>query len=689
VIRRGLAALLTLAALAAVRAQQPPPAMRPYERGVKTSAAGPQKLRIDVPLLTGGQRFDRITPDGDGSQAQGGLDDLRLFDASGRELGYLLISPRRRRASWNPGAVLAVAQTEKTSGFEVDLGQTREVDALAIDGLPPPFLKRFVLEGSGDRSRWTMLISQGTLFDLPAERVRQTYAAFESGPYRYLRLTWDDTNSARLPLPRGVRAREALVEAATEPLRSAVTAQKQASEPGRSRYRIQLPSAGLPVVALTLDIGAGDVFRTATIMEMQFNGARADPVEVGRARLVRMQQGGSAQTSLRIPIQAPRGAELQLVVDDGNNPPLSIDGVGLEFAELPWIYFEAPAGTITARYGNAAATAPQYDLEARRAFVNLESVPEAAWDEPHAVAGAEPPAPPPPTLPDRGAAIDVNGFRVRRPLPEGPSGLVALQLDAAVLSHSRGPGQGFRDVRVVDEQGNQVPYLVERRPEPLSLDLSLKPATPQIRSLGEGTQGNRSIYAITLPYPNLPDPRLVFETSDRVFRRTLQIGIERPPDRRRRDTWFDVLASPGWQHADQSTAAPPLEIPLGADDRTELLLIVDEGDNRPLPITAVRLLLPSWRLRFFRPAAPLRLIYGKDEAVAPEYDLALLAPAVMGSEARDLSAEAEPTAASTPPAVLSPRLFWIGLGLAVAVLLGLIVRLISSATEPPPSPPAP
>ena len=120
-----------------------------------------------------------------------------------------------------------------------------------------------------------------------------------------------------------------------------------------------------------------------------------------------------------------------------------------------------------------------------------------------------------------------------------------------------------------------------------------------------------------------------------------------------------------------------------------LLVIVDEGDNRPLPITAVRLLLPSWRLRFFRPAGPLKLIYGKDEVAAPEYDLALLAPAVMGSEARDLSAEAEQTASSTPPAVLSPRLFWIGLGIAVAVLLGLIVRLISSATEPPPSPPAP
>jgi hypothetical protein len=686
-MRWSIAAIVTLATWSALAAQQSQSPSRPHERGVKTSAAGPHKLRIDLALLTAGQHFDRITSDGDMSRAQGGLDDLRLFDAAGGELPYLLISPPRRRASWHQGDVLAIAATEKTSGFEVDLGQARDVDALAIDGLPAPFLKRFILEGSGDRSRWTMLIGQGTLFDLPTERVRQVHAAFVPGSYRYLRVTWDDTNSGRLPLPRGARARQSLVQTPVEPLRAPVTGQRQASEPGRSRYRILLPSSGLPIVALTLDVSAGDVFRTASVMESQFNGARADPVELGRARLVQTQQGGAAGASLRIPIQAPRGAELQLVVDDGNNPPLAIDAIALEFAELPWIYFEAPAGAVIARYGNAAATAPQYDLEARRASVNLETVPEAAWAEPRAVEGAAAPEPSP-ALPDRGAAVDVSGFQHRRSLPEGPGGLVALQLDAAVLAHSRGPSHSFADVRVVDRQGNQVPYLVERRAEPLSLDLVLKPANPQVKTLREGTGGNRSIYAVAVPYPNLPNARLVLETSDRVFRRTLQVGVERPPDRRQRDAWFDVLASPGWQHADQSTAAPPLEIPIAAD-QTNILIVIDEGDNRPLPITAVRLLLPSWRLRLFRPAEPLRLIYGKNDIAAPEYDLALLAPAVMGSEARDLSADTETSTAPPPPAVLSPRVFWIGLGIAVVVLLGLIVRLISSATEPPPSPPAP
>ena len=134
-----------------------------------------------------------------------------------------------------------------------------------------------------------------------------------------------------------------------------------------------------------------------------------------------------------------------------------------------------------------------------------------------------------------------------------------------------------------------------------------------------------------------------------------------------------------WQHADAESAASPLELPIRPDATDELLLVVDEGDNRPLPVTAVRLLLPSWRLRFFRPAGPLRVLYGRPDLAAPQYDLALLAPAVMGAEVQDVAAAPE-TAAAPPPAFVSPLAFWIGLGCAVLVLLALIVRLVASGT---------
>ena len=277
-----------------------------------------------------------------------------------------------------------------------------------------------------------------------------------------------------------------------------------------------------------------------------------------------------------------------------------------------------------------------------------------------------------------GPAIDLAGFRYRRSIPPGPPGLVALPLDPAVLAHSQGPAAKFADLRVVDDRGRQIPYVLERRVEPLSVDLHVRSTTPRVRQLREDTAGTRSIYALLLPYPNLPDSTVVLETSDHVFRRIVQIGVEREPDRRHRDPWFEVLASSRWQHTGQDTPAPPFEAAIAPGTATELLLIVEEGDNQPLAISAARLLLPSWRVRLFRPDGRLHLVYGKNDAAAPEYDLALLKSTIMRDQAREISAGPEEAAAAVPRAVLSPAMFWAGLSVAVLVLLALIVRLLKT-----------
>jgi len=53
--------------------------------------------------------------------------------------------------------------------------------------------------------------------------------------------------------------------------------------------------------------------------------------------------------------------------------------------------------------------------------------------------------------------------------------LVAVSLDAAAPRTAPG-GETFADVRVIEAAGRQVPYLVERASEPLSLDLVVRAA---------------------------------------------------------------------------------------------------------------------------------------------------------------------------------------------------------------------
>ena len=84
----------------------------------------------------------------------------------------------------------------------------------------------------------------------------------------------------------------------------------------------------------------------------------------GRGTLKRVEQGSLAAVALRVTIEAPIEPELDLVVDDGDNPPLDVRAITAEFAELPWIYFEAPPGALAARYGNPSLSPPKYDLEA-------------------------------------------------------------------------------------------------------------------------------------------------------------------------------------------------------------------------------------------------------------------------------------------------------------------------------------
>ncbi len=670
--------LLAVTACAATVARAQTPRFT-RERSVTTAGTGPQRLAIDATLLEAAKPF-HLTSYGERTIARDGLADLRLFDSQGRPVPHLLIYPPAQEPSWTRGDVLAIVATKRTSGFEVDLGRAESTDAIRLEGIPPPFLKRVRLEGSGDRAHWTMLASEATLFDLPDERLRETTLAFRRGRYRYLRVTFDDTNSGRVPPPHAVFARSTAGPAPPPPPAAALAFERRPSEPGRSRYRIRLPAAHLPILALDLDIGGGPVFRPAVVNESRLAGDEAVPAQLGRVTLKRVLRDGTAAQALRIPLSPPAEAELELVVEDGNNPPLELKGAAAVFAELPWIYFDAADVTIVARYGDLTAAPPRFDLEAMRDSIDVSALREATWQAPRVLAesGASAVAP---ALPSAGAAIDATKFGHVRAVADASGGLVALPLDTAVLSRSRGPLARFADVRIIDPMNRQIPYLVERRDEPLSIEVSISPADKQGSSLASpGT--NRSIYVVRFPYPRLPSGTLTLETSARVFQRNVELGVLRPPDRRRRDRWFDVIAAGTWRHADQQTAAPALTMRLPTVDRTELLLAVDEGDNAPLPVVAARLLLPSYRLRFFRPdKTELRLAYGRDDLPPPRYDLSLLAPQVMGAPAREVSAGAESGggAGSSPPTLVSPRVFWAFLSTAVIGLLLLIVRLVRAA----------
>jgi len=681
-----LAGLLATAAVAGAGGREP---RFRFERPIVPGATGPNRLEPDAGLLGGAALlvYEPGSKPGELGPFRAGLADLRFFDAAGREVPYLLVAPTRREPQWRPGRLLPIAATKKQSGFEVDLGTAagpaQSFNRLRITGLPAPFLKRFQLEGGGDRSRWSLIIPEGTLFDLPEEGLRRLDVDLPAGDFRYFRLTWNDESSARMPLPGGVEARlVGPVDRAPAP-RISLSFERRPSEPGKSRFRLRLPAAGLPVQALMLDVSespAGPLLRPATVTEGRLakdGDSEIAPVRLGEATLRRAVHDGVAASDLRIPVNLPQGRDLELTVDDGNNPPLPLVGVTAELAPLPWIYFEAPnTASLTARFGDRDALAPHYDLEALRDQVARTSTAAARWGEVRALEPKEKATIASP-LPALGAPVDSGKFRYHRAIPAGQPGLNALLLDAAVLSRS----PGLADVRLADSQGRQIPYILERLDEPLS-----HPLAALARQAKKGDSPSLSRYSVELPYPSLPAARLVLATTARVFEREIRlVEVHEVPasGREPQEPGEQTVAQAAWRHTDPETPAPQLTLELPSSKTTRFELLVEEGDNAPLPLDPPHLLLPAYRLRFFDPKeGSLKLLYGQPGLAPPRYDLALLAPRLVGEAAHEITLGPEPNQGSEPDAAATDRkIFWGALIGAVLVLLIILGRLLRGRPE--------
>lgn len=617
-----------------------------YERVVTPGGPGPNRLDVDVTLLAG---------------ARTDLSDVRLIDASDREVGYLLVPPESTRPEWIAGRILPIAQTKNASGFEVDLAAAHDVDRLELDGIPAPFLKRVTLEGSGDRAHWTLL-ADATVFDLPDEKLKRTEIAFEAGEYRYLRVTWDDRTSARVPRVGTARGRRKPFAAGPEGTLIDLRFARRAGEPGKSRYRIDLPGPHLPVTAIQVQVAGGNVFRNASITEPRMGNGVVTPVELGRGMLRQAQIESLIASEMDVRVAVPVGRELDLVVEDGNNPPLEITRVLARLAPQPWIYFESPDGKpLRIRYGNESAKAPAYDIEAQRKHVRERKTAMATIAATPGLDHAT--TQPVMTLP-LGGAVERSRFRFSRRIQNGPVGLSVLVLDADVLARSH----ELDDVRIADAEGRQVQYLVEQRAEPLQIALKI----PERRA-----DGSASIYRTDLPYDRWPNgTRLVLTTPSRVFDRT--VTLRRAADsHRNRDA--STLATASWRSANPELLPPPLsfDIPSGVG---AIDIVIDEGDNAPLPLASARLYLPSSALRFHNPGKPLFLLYGNARVASPRYDLALLAPRLFGEPARELGLAGVDTAAGDDdPEAPGRKLFWVGIAVAAVVLIVMLARLLRSA----------
>jgi len=611
-----------------------------------------QTVRIAQPGLT---RLELESALLDSSRTTGGapFHDLRVISPSGVETPYIIALPRTMR----PASVGAV-------GFKVTLNPTATVlefqppDAFTIQELVlktngENFIKAATLEASSDGTTWQTLSSGEVLCrQNGTERLRLQIAP---ALWKHFRITIDDSRTGPVAFTGAQIVRE-LPELRTVP--HSATIRSRTEEKGATR--------------LTLDLGTSNVLLGSVRVhtpELVFQ--RVSTLLNTTHTLFRIQHEGFTAEDLEIPAhQLAAKREVELVIHNGDSPPLRIDRVEVTRHLVPLVFQADTAGDWQLYIGNAQASEPRYDIAALSDKLRDASANSATASAVEANAEFRKTATAP-EVGETGAAIDVSAWSFRRAIQFSEVGVIELELDPAVLARCE---NDLNDVRIVRE-GRQVPFLA------IKPGLERERAVP-FAEVTDPKVPSWSKWDITMPFANFPGSTLLLDSPTPLFRRTLSVTEQIHNEQ---GHFERILGTANWQRTPGQTPNT-FHLPLYTAPRAETIrLSTDNGDNAPLQLTSVRVVYPVVRLLFRVPdTKPVHVCYGNRRAPRTRYDLQLVrrefetatkVAATLGDEEKLPGYEADPAYASGKG---SPWL-WAALALVVGALLWIVAKMLPKA----------
>ena len=273
-----------------------------------------------------------------------------------------------------------------------------------------------------------------------------------------------------------------------------------------------------------------------------------------------------------------------------------------------------------------------------------------------------------------GAEIEARGYTHRRELHATPSeeGLIRVQLGLEDLAHAR---EDLADLRIIDDQSRQWAYLLESRAGSSRMELKVS---------GTESKGGTSAYQLSLPAVPAKIDELTLETSlpffDRGYRLLAKLQSERGEE--------SVALAQG-RLVRRAGEARSLVIPIQPKRIDSLELIVEDGDDAPLTFDRIEGGFPVPEVYFVAPEGDYSLLLGNPEATAPTYELERVRSVVLAVKSSDASAGPlienpafSAAARLGTQAGAQQALLWVALGLAVAVLAGLTLKLARREQTP-------
>jgi hypothetical protein len=672
-VRSAVALLVALIAHRAAAADADLRQLFPSAADVAVAAPGLVRLPLPAAVLSA------CRPD---------LADVRVFDAQGREVAYLVDagSPGRvpREVSERRSATALSARRDEVPRDPAPALQ-RETYVLA----PPAadadvanwdlvfeterarFVRRVDVSVEAADGGAVSIVEDGSIFRLPNVAEDRTRLALPPLSGARLTVTLEGDDGTYLE-PRLAFVAEHVVGAHAEAVVALEEIARQRAD-GRTIVEVVRPRGLVPDV-VRLETSSTAFSRTVEVFD---GGPGVENELLGRATVFRM-EAVTAVGEREVPLRPARGDRLRIEIDDGDSAPLDRLVVSAAVRQ-PALVFVLDAGgdpAATLYFGGGRAYRPRYDVARLAARVPPDAMAlgrlgpihsNPLFDGAPALAFAMRP----------GADIDTGLYRHRRAIRVEPSveGLARLVLAPEDVASAR---SDLADLRVADAEGRQWPYLLEadgaREWWPLAL------ASPVRRE-------RLSRFRLGLPATTVRLDEIVLETDtpffDRAYRLVARAGDGGDETTLARGRLVQRIGRPR-----------PVPIDFQPARVSSLELVVEDGDDAPLALRAARARLVLPEIFLAAPAGVYGLLLGDPHATAPRYELARVRDVVLA--ARSTPVSAEPLApnpgysmrarlAGGGLAALVPQvLLWTVLVASVVILTLITLRVARSASGAPP-----
>ncbi len=581
------------------------------------------------------------------------LGDLRLVNPAGEERPFAILTPQRPIRHVEQAVNVTQRLEGAVSRFEFQSAGRELLNEAEFRVVEADFIKPAMLEGSVDGTTWQTLAENALI--CRRSGFEKVTLRFAEAKWTHFRLALDDSRSRPVVI-EGVTLRGGRDTAPELPLAASILGREEKN--GATHLRIGLGAANLPLASLRLNSSEG-------VFQRQ--------IRIGSTStwFFRLQHEGRSVEDLEHTLdQSHPTRELGLIIENGDNPPLKIEGIEITRHLLPLVFQADVTGEWRLFAGNPQASAPSYDLakmsdQLRRASSVLV---KAAAVEANPAFRADAALPTPDA--DGEVKLDLSGWAWRRAIlhSEKEKRVFRLDLDDHALAHA---AHGGGDLRVIAggnaAEGTLIQHLLLEGRETTRTAMELT-------SFPDEKRPKTSRWRVTLPMEKLPLKALHLRTSSSLFQRTLHV-YEQVDGKMRFITSMDWKSTPD---------APQPEVRMDMNTRLrgkDLVLETDNGDNPPLQLTAAEVEKPMVSLLFeaHGGARPLHLFYGKPNAYTPAYDIrfvrdrfekAAQVPASLGDVEVLHVPKPEPESHSGSPWL------WAALVLVVGGLLWVVARLL-------------